>query len=46
LVTEYGEKRDQPLVVYGGCLLVVVVAVVGSILVAGGTGLLPNGSHI
>jgi membrane associated rhomboid family serine protease len=46
LVTEYGEKRNRPAVVYGGCVLIAVLAVVGSIAVAGGTGLLPNGSHI
>ncbi len=46
LVTEYGEKRNRPGVVYGGCVLIAVLAVVGSIAVAGGTGLLPNGSHI
>lgn len=46
LVTEYGEKRNRPAVVYGGCVLIVVLAVVGSLVVAGGTGLLPNGSHI
>jgi membrane associated rhomboid family serine protease len=46
LVTEYGEKRNRPAVVYGGCLLIAVLAVVGSIAVAGNTGLLPNGSHI
>ena len=46
LVTEYGEKRDSRAVVLGGCLLIVVLSVVGSIAVAGGTGLLPNGSTI
>ena len=46
LVTEYGEKRNRPAVVYGGCLLIAVLAVVGSIAVAGNTGLLPHGSHI
>ncbi len=46
LVTEYGEKRDNRAVVLGGCLLIVVLSVVGSIAVAGGTGLLPNGSTI
>ncbi len=46
LITEYGEKRDSRAVVLGGCLLIVVLSVVGSIAVAGGTGLLPNGSTI
>jgi membrane associated rhomboid family serine protease len=46
LVTEYGEKRDRPAVVFGGCLLVAALAVLGSVVVAGGTGLLPHGSQI
>lgn len=46
LVTEYGEKRDRPAIVYAGCLVIAVLAVVGSIVVAGDTGLLPSGSHI
>ena len=46
LVTEYGEKRDRHTVVYAGCLAIVVVSVIGSLLVAGGSGLLPNGSQI
>jgi membrane associated rhomboid family serine protease len=46
LITEYGEKRDRRAVVLGGCLLIAVVSVVGSVLVAGGPGLLPNGSTI
>lgn len=46
LVTEYGEKRGNRAVVLGGCLLIAVLSVVGSIAVAGGTGLLPNGSTI
>lgn len=46
LVTEYGEKRDSRAVVLGGCLLIAVLSVAGSLLVAGGHGLLPNGSQI
>ncbi len=46
LVTEYGEKRDRRTLVLGSCLLIAVLAVVGSVMVAGGTGLLPNGSQI
>lgn len=46
LITEYGEKRDRRAVVLGGCLLIAVISVVGGILVAGGPGLLPNGSTI
>jgi membrane associated rhomboid family serine protease len=46
LVTEYGEKRDRRAVVLGGCLLIAVVSVIGGIAVAGGPGLLPNGSTI
>jgi len=46
LVTEYGEKRDNRAVVLCGCLLIAALAVVGSLAVAGGPGLLPNGSTI
>jgi len=46
LVTEYGEKRNRPALVLGGCLLLAVASVVGSLLVAGGSGLMPNGSQI
>ena len=46
LVTEYGEKRDKRAIVLSGCLLIAVLSVVGSLLVAGGNGLLPNGSQI
>jgi membrane associated rhomboid family serine protease len=46
LVTEYGEKRDRRSIVYAGCAAIAVASVVGAILVAGGTGLLPNGSTI
>jgi membrane associated rhomboid family serine protease len=46
LVTEYGEKRDNRRIVLAGCLLIAVLSVAGSLLVAGGTGLLPNGSQI
>jgi membrane associated rhomboid family serine protease len=46
LVTEYGEKRDRRAVVLTGCLVIAVASVIGGILVAGGPGLLPNGSTI
>jgi membrane associated rhomboid family serine protease len=46
LVTEYGEKRDNRAVVIGGCVLIAVVSVIGGIAVAGGHGLLPNGSTL
>ncbi|MGH2835503.1 MAG: rhomboid family intramembrane serine protease [Solirubrobacteraceae bacterium] len=46
LVTEYGEKRNRRALVLGGCLVIAVASVVGGILVAGGGGLLPNGSQI
>jgi hypothetical protein len=46
LVTEYGERRGNRAVVLGGCLLIAVLSVVGSLAVAGGTGLLPNGLSI
>src|SRR5579863_3791335 len=46
LVTEYGEKRDKRAIVLSGCLAIAVLSVVGSLLVAGGNGLLPNGSQI
>lgn len=46
LVTEHGERRNRPRVVYAGCLLIAVLSVAGAIAVAGGTGLLPNGSTI
>ena len=46
LVAEYGEKRGRRAVVLGGCLAIAVLSVVGALLVAGGPGLLPNGSQI
>jgi membrane associated rhomboid family serine protease len=46
LVTEYGEKRDRRGLVLGCCLAITVVSVAGAILVAGSSGLLPNGSQI
>lgn len=46
LVTEYGERRNKRAIVLTGCLLIAVVSVAGAIAVAGGTGLLPNGSTI
>lgn len=46
LLTEYGEKRGRRNVVLLGCLAVAVISVGGAIVVAGGPGLLPNGSTI
>jgi membrane associated rhomboid family serine protease len=46
LVTEHGEKRNRPFVVYAGCLAIAVISVAGAIAVAGAGGLLPNGSKI
>jgi membrane associated rhomboid family serine protease len=46
LVVEYGEKRDRRSWVLVGCLVVAAISVIGAIAVAGGTGLLPNGSTI
>ena len=46
LVTEYGEKRDRRTIVLAGCLAIAVASVLGSILVAGGTGLAPHGTQI
>jgi membrane associated rhomboid family serine protease len=46
LVAEYGEKRDRKSIVLVGCLVIAILCVVGSIAVAGGNGILPNGSHI
>jgi membrane associated rhomboid family serine protease len=46
LVTEYGEKRNKRAYVLGGCVVIAVLCVIGSLAVAGGTGLLPNGSMI
>jgi membrane associated rhomboid family serine protease len=46
LITEYGEKRNRRSIVLGGCLAIAAASVIGAILVAGGTGLLPHGSTI
>ena len=46
LVTEYGEKRDRRAIVIGGCLLIAVASVIGSLLVAGDSGLAPHGTTI
>jgi len=46
LVTEYGEKRNKRTYVLAGCAAIAILSVVGAIAVAGGTGLLPNGSTI
>ena len=46
LVVEYGEKRDRRAWVLVGCLVIAALAVIGSLLVAGGTGVLPNGNLI
>jgi membrane associated rhomboid family serine protease len=46
LVTEYGEKRDKRSYVLLGCLAIAILSVIGSLAVAGNTGLLPGGSVI
>jgi membrane associated rhomboid family serine protease len=46
LVAEYGEKRNKKSYVLIGCLVIASLCVIGSLAVAGGTGILPNGSHI
>jgi membrane associated rhomboid family serine protease len=46
LVTEYGEKRNKRSYVLIGCAVIAILSVVGSIAVAGGTGILPGGSVI
>jgi membrane associated rhomboid family serine protease len=46
LVTEYGEKRDKRSYVLIGCAIIAILSVIGSIAVAGNTGLLPHGSVI
>lgn len=46
LVVEYSERRQRGSRVYLGCAVLAVLAVIGSIAVAGGTGLTPNGLTI
>jgi membrane associated rhomboid family serine protease len=46
LVVEYGERRSKRSYVLLGCLAVAILSVVGSIAVAGGTGLTPGGFTI
>jgi membrane associated rhomboid family serine protease len=46
IVVEYGEKRNRRDLVLAGCVAVAVISVIGAIAVAGGSGLLPNGSTI
>lgn len=46
LVVEYGEKRKRRDLVLAGCLAIAIISVIGAIAVAGGSGLLPNGSTI
>jgi membrane associated rhomboid family serine protease len=46
LVVEYGEKRNRRDVVLAGCAAIAIISVIGAIVVAGGSGLLPNGSTI
>ena len=45
-LTEHGEKRDRKTLVLGVCALIALASVAGGILVAGSSGLLPNGSQI
>jgi membrane associated rhomboid family serine protease len=46
LVLEFEERRNMTAVAMAGCLVVAVVSVVGALLVAGNTGLTPNGFTI
>jgi membrane associated rhomboid family serine protease len=46
MVVVWGERRAKRSWVLLGCLAIAVLAVVGSIAVAGGTGLLPSGNQI
>jgi membrane associated rhomboid family serine protease len=46
LVVEYGEKRNKRSYVLAGCAAIAILSVIGAIALAGGTGLLPNGSTI
>lgn len=46
LVTEYGEKRSRRSYVLAGCAVIAILSVAGAIAVAGGHGILPNGSTI
>jgi membrane associated rhomboid family serine protease len=46
LVVEYGEKRSRRDIVLAGCVAIAVISIIGAIVVAGGSGLLPNGSTI
>ncbi len=46
LVVEYGEKRNRRDLVLAGCLGLAALSVIGAIAVAGGSGLLPNGSTL
>lgn len=46
IVVEYGEKRNRRDLVLAGCVAVAVISVIGALAVAGGSGLLPNGSTI
>lgn len=45
-VVQFAERRRQSGVALAGCLAVAVVAVIGALLVAGSTGLAPNGITI
>jgi len=45
-VVEYDERRGKRVWVMAGCALVAIVSIIGSIAVAGGAGLAPNGLTI
>ena len=45
-VTDLAERRRRPQLALGLIALVAAVSVIGAILVAGGTGLAPNGFHL
>ncbi len=42
-VTEWGQHRSRRAWVFGACLVIAIVSVIGAVAVAGGTGLTPNG---
>lgn len=46
LVVHYGERRGRSGVVYGACLAISVLAVIGAVALAGGQGLTPNGLRL
>jgi hypothetical protein len=43
VIVEFGERRRTSSVVFAGAVILAVASVIGSIAVAGATGLAPNG---